>query len=123
MQRSVILASGSPRRKELLKEICKDFVVITSEFDEMVFPRESPDALVKRLSIGKAEDVWDCTKGDRIVIGADTVVALDGEIMGKPAAEKIVRENSSGIYRGSGFMGQRKGFLCKCVPGGILPAV
>ena len=103
MQRSVILASGSPRRKELLKEICKDFVVITSEFDEMVFPRESPDALVKRLSIGKAEDVWACTKGDRIVIGADTVVALDGEIMGKPAdagdARRMLKKLSGKIHQ------------------------
>lgn len=107
MQRSIILASGSPRRRELLKEICRDFVVITSEFDEMIFPGESPEALVKRLSMGKAEDVWNCTKGDRVVIGADTVVALDGEIMGKPSdagdARRMLKKlsgNTHQVYTG-----------------------
>ncbi len=103
MQRSIILASGSPRRKELLKEICKDFVVITSLFEETIFPGELPETLVKRLSMGKAEDVWDCTKGDRIVIGADTVVALDGEIMGKPFdatdARRMLKKLSGKIHQ------------------------
>jgi septum formation protein len=103
VQRSIILASGSPRRKELLKEICKDFVVITSLFEETIFPGELPETLVKRLSMGKAEDVWDCTKGDRIVIGADTVVALDGEIMGKPFdatdARRMLKKLSGKIHQ------------------------
>ncbi len=103
MQRSIILASGSPRRKELLKEICKDFVVITSLFEETIFPGELPETLVKRLSMGKAEDVWDCTKGDRIVIGADTVVALDGEVMGKPFdatdARRMLKKLSGKIHQ------------------------
>jgi len=102
-QRRIILASGSPRRKELLKEITAEFSVITSEFDEMVFPGESPESLVKRLSMGKAADVWEHTKGDRVVIGADTVVALDGEIMGKPAdaadARRMLEKLSGNIHQ------------------------
>lgn len=120
MGHKIILASGSPRRKELLKEICEDFLIITSEFDEMVFPGELPEALVKRLSMGKAEDVWNATKGDRIVIGADTVVALDGEIMGKPAdaadARRMLKKlsgNTHQVYTGTAVLwdGGRDSFV------------
>ncbi len=95
MERPVILASGSPRRKELLKDICPEFTVITAGIDERTFPGESPEELVRRLSLEKAEEVWNRTAAEgsngRIVIGADTVVALEGEIMGKPAGEEDAR--------------------------------
>lgn len=78
-------------------------MVITSLFEETIFPGELPETLVKRLSMGKAEDVWDCTKGDRIVIGADTVVALDGEVMGKPFdatdARRMLKKLSGKIHQ------------------------
>lgn len=78
-------------------------MVITSLFEETIFPGELPETLVKRLSMGKAEDVWSCTKGDRIVIGADTVVALDGEIMGKPFdatdARRMLKKLSGKIHQ------------------------
>lgn len=87
MKHKIILASASPRRKELLGDICPDFTVITANIDEKSLPGELPEELVMRLSREKARAVWERT-GElhpRVVIGADTVVVLDGEIMGKPA--------------------------------------
>ena len=105
MEHRIILASGSPRRKELLGEICPAFTVITADIDERPFPGESPEALVGRLSQSKAEEVWRQTEdlGERVVIGADTVVALEGEIMGKPAgpedARRMLRRLSGRVHQ------------------------
>ena len=83
----IILASASPRRKELLKQIGFDFEVVTSHVEEKVSSSE-PDKVVEELSRQKAEAVREqlsmCHE-EMLIIGADTVVALDGCILGKPA--------------------------------------
>ena len=84
----LILASGSPRRDELLNTAGLFHEVIVSGADEDV-PETDPCALVEKLSARKAEDVFRQIKEDAdfAVIGADTVVALDGVILGKPNSE------------------------------------
>ena len=83
----VILASGSPRRKELLGLIYDEFSVIPSSADETLEPGTAPDAAVKELAERKAADVAASHQSD-LVIGADTVVYCDGEILGKPTDAK-----------------------------------
>ena len=84
----VILASASPRRKELLTQIGLDFEVCVSTCEERITKTE-PAEVVCELSAQKALDVWQKIKDKKeIVIGADTVVAYDGKILGKPADEK-----------------------------------
>ena len=79
----IVLASGSPRRKEILENMNLKFDIIKSEIDETTMDNESPCDLVKRLSYEKAYDV--ATKNtESIVIGADTVVVLDNNVLGKP---------------------------------------
>ena len=84
-----ILASASPRRKELLKDLLSEFSILPSEADERIDGRLSPRAFVKTLAERKAREVA-CRKeceGKR-VIGADTVVAIGKEILGKPKSEE-----------------------------------
>lgn len=83
MNYPVILASGSPRRKELLKLLGVDFKIITSNKEEIV-TSQNPEAVVKELSMMKAEDVAQGVDGPAIILGADTVVAYKGQILGKP---------------------------------------
>lgn len=81
----IILASGSPRRRELLEQIgVKDYRIVTPDVDEHVAGRPAPAALVEELSRRKAEAVREKAGADALVIAADTVVALDGAILGKP---------------------------------------
>ena len=78
----IILASKSPRRRELLTLGGIDFTVKSSDVDETLPDgMTKPCEVVKYLSKIKAEAVYD---GDNVVIGADTVVAIDGNILGKP---------------------------------------
>ena len=84
----VILASGSPRRKELLKSITKDFDVIVSNSDESFQEGLTIEEQSKRIAHLKAKTVFDQIQGDRIVIGADTMVIKDGKIYGKPKDEQ-----------------------------------
>lgn len=79
---TIILASASPRRKELLSMICDDFAVIVSDCEEIVSGTE-PEEVTAGLSRQKAEAV---AKGraNALVIGADTVVSIGGNILGKP---------------------------------------
>ena len=80
------LASGSPRRRELLTQIGVPFTAIGADIDETPLDHETPSAYVERLARGKAEagrralDVG----MDGCVLGADTAVVLDGRILGKP---------------------------------------
>ncbi len=84
-----ILASASPRRKQLLKEVLPDFSVIPATGEERAPKNCTPTALVQLLATQKAEEValLSVAKG-KGVIGADTVVAFNGEVLGKPKDEK-----------------------------------
>lgn len=84
MNRRIILASKSPRRKELLTTIFQDFECIASEKEEDMSQRMDIKSLAKSLSGQKAEDVFERTEGDRIVLGSDTMVVLGRQIFGKP---------------------------------------
>ena len=74
----VILASASPRRKEILQNTKLNF-----DIQEVILENESPEDMVVRLAYEKAFDVAK-RNTDRLVIGADTIVALDNEVLGKP---------------------------------------
>lgn len=81
----LILASQSPRRKKLLSQLGFDFQIIPSEVDESKFSHSSvPADYVVQLSLQKALDVANRQKENSIVVGADTIVVLDGKIMEKP---------------------------------------
>ena len=79
----LILASGSPRRRELLSLYTRDFEVCASAFDEGSVQAASPAALAGALARGKCLAVSALRPG-RLVVGSDTVVELDGEVFGKP---------------------------------------
>ena len=86
-----VLASQSPRRKELLEQIGLSFEVVVSRADENITEELSPGELVERLSLIKAEAVRDSLAGREdapVVIGADTVVYHNGRILGKPKDEE-----------------------------------
>ena len=80
------LASGSPRRRELLTQIGVPFTAIGADIDETPLGHETPSAYVERLARGKAEAGWRALDAgmDGCVLGADTAVVLDGRILGKP---------------------------------------
>ena len=81
----VILASKSPRRKELLAHIIKDFDIEPAEGDE-VQVGSSPEEIVQNLAKAKATEIYNKNYNDNniLVIGSDTIVVCDGEILGKP---------------------------------------
>ena len=79
----VILASASPRRKEILQNTKLNFDIQKSDIEEVILENESPEDMVVRLAYEKAFDVAK-RNTDRLVIGADTIVALDNEVLGQP---------------------------------------
>lgn len=84
----IILASGSPRRKELLTQIgVRDYRIVVSDVDEEIDRGTPPDRMVEELSRRKAEAVRACVGEDALIIAADTVVSLEGEVLGKPRDE------------------------------------
>lgn len=80
------LASGSPRRRELLTQIGVPFTVVTAPIDETPHPSEAPEHYVQRMAMEKARAGWQslAEPSDALVLGADTAVVLDGRILGKP---------------------------------------
>lgn len=78
-----ILASASPRRKEILENAGFSFEIVVSDADETVNESLSPDKTVEELAKRKALSVWQKNK-DAVVFGCDTVVSVDGKILGKP---------------------------------------
>jgi septum formation protein len=84
----IILASGSPRRRELLSLLGLPFEVITSEADESTPPDFTPEQIVRSLALRKAEAVRAAT-GERnaVIVGSDTIVVLDNTVLGKPVDE------------------------------------
>lgn len=84
----IILASGSPRRRELLERMgVREFTVLSPDVDESLEAGLSPAEQVERLSLRKAEAARAQAAPGSLIIAADTVVALDGAILGKPADE------------------------------------
>ena len=81
-----VLASASPRRKELLTQIGIKFRTCTSKKEEEIL-RNTPEDIVKDLSYTKARDVYERGNRDAIVIGADTIVVADEVVLGKPKDE------------------------------------
>src|SRR6516164_3490319 len=93
MNERIVLASGSPRRKQLLEWAEVDFEVMVSDVAE-TYPAGLPVGLVPiHIARNKAQAVKKQVAPDRIVLAADTVVVLDGEIIGKP----VDREDAIGI--------------------------
>lgn len=87
--KKIILASNSPRRKELLQQIGLEFSVVPSRKEEEVTSMV-PAEMVGLLSKQKAEDIWEQSydaQTDSVVIGADTVVVCEDQILGKPKDE------------------------------------
>jgi len=91
----LILASNSPRRRSLLTLLGWNFRVLPADVDESVQPKEAPPDYVLRLAESKARAVGGQLDGGELIIAADTTVALDGQILGKPRhaadAEEMLR--------------------------------
>lgn len=87
----LILASASPRRRELLTQAALSFTVEAADLNEELLPDEGAAAYVQRLAVEKAQAVWnrrqaaDTDSDPLIVLGADTAVVSEGNILGKPA--------------------------------------
>ena len=88
---TLILASASVRRAEILHEAGFSFTVLSSAIDETPYPGESAHDLVQRLAFAKAELIAARAVGPSIVIGADTEVTLEGHIFGKPRSTDDAR--------------------------------
>lgn len=104
-QPQLVLASASPRRRELLEQIGLRFLVQTADVDETPLSGESAEALVERLAIAKAEAVWNARRrslslveGNIPVLGSDTLGILDDELLVKPTgfgdAQQMLRKMS-----------------------------
>lgn len=97
----LILASGSPRRKELLSLYTTDFTVCISDFDEDAVQADTPAELVEKLACGKCLSVATEHPG-AVVIGCDTVVDVNGEVFGKPKdredAKRMLRALSGSTH-------------------------
>ena len=85
----LILASGSPRRRELLTGLGLSFFVRPADVDESILAQETPDEHVQRLAAAKSRAR---TAEDELVLAADTVVVIDGEVLGKPVDEAAAKQ-------------------------------
>ena len=83
-----ILASASPRRKQLFKEIVPCFEIQPAKGEEKVDESLSPDRQCLALACQKAREVYEATGRGKYVLGSDTVVAIDGQVLGKPKDEQ-----------------------------------
>lgn len=110
-----VLASASPRRKELLTQIGIEFRICTSEKEEEVLSN-CPEEIVKDLSYTKAEDVFERGNTDAVVIGADTIVVYEKKVLGKPKTEeeayemiKMLQGNVHQVYTGMSIIWSQDG--------------
>lgn len=90
----VILASSSPRRQELIRSLSLPYRIEVSDVDETTAPGQTPEQIVEELSERKARAIYERYKsqplegGDGVIVGSDTIVVLDGEVLGKPRDEE-----------------------------------
>lgn len=85
---NIILASASPRRRELLKLICEDFKSVSPDVDETVPAQVEILERPQFLAVKKAMHIWGCLSEKAVVIGCDTGVFIDDEMLGKPKDEE-----------------------------------
>lgn len=114
----LVLASASPRRKELIEHLHREVVIEVSDIEEVITKTE-PSEVVCELAVQKAECVAKRVQGNATVIGADTVVACDGKILGKPQDREdairmltMLSGRKHSVYTGVA--------LCRHVGGGTL---
>ena len=93
---NIILASASPRRKEILENTNIKFDIISSSIEELVLDGESPCQMVMRLAFEKGIDIASKYKSN-LVISADTIVVLDDNVLGKPKDEEEARQMISNL--------------------------
>ena len=96
----IILASASPRRKELLSMFVPEFDVMVSGADESIENGLTPEDQVIRLASLKAKNVYEKTIGDRIVIGSDTIVVKNNKIYGKPKSREHAKQMIKELLEG-----------------------
>jgi len=100
--KAIILASNSPRRRDLLHQIGIDFTIDPSDVDESALPDEPPEEYAVRVALEKAQVAASRARAG-IVIAADTIVVLENEILGKPAdardAERMLTMLSGKAHR------------------------
>ena len=98
----LILASASPRRRELLTQAGYSFDVLPADIDETLRSEEEPAAYVQRLALEKAQALH-AAHPDAVILGADTTVVLNGNVLGKPAdraeAEAMLRALSGNVHQ------------------------
>ena len=106
MKKKLILASASPRRKEILEQMGLAFSLCPSSGEEQLNTAD-PEEAVKALALQKALEAAERQTDPALVIGADTVVAFEGRILGKPAEEedavrmlKMLSGNTHMVYTG-----------------------
>lgn len=93
---NIILASASPRRREILENTNIKFDIISSSIEELVLDGESPCQMVMRLAFEKGIDIASKYKSN-LVISADTIVVLDDNVLGKPKDEEEARQMISNL--------------------------
>lgn len=121
VNKELILASASPRRKEILALAGFDFKVRVANVEEVIDPALSPSKLVMSLSLQKAQAVAQLNEHS-IVIGSDTVVVLDGKVLGKPADEEnavqmlsLLSGRTHEVYTGVSLVcGEKKHSFFEC---------
>lgn len=100
--KELILASASPRRKEILSTYREDFRILVTDADETMPEGTPPDILVARLSERKARAAAALCGEDAVIIASDTVVYAEGEVLGKPAdaddARRMLRMLSGSVH-------------------------
>lgn len=95
--KKIILASASPRRKEILEQIGMEFEILVSDKEE-IYESNRPDEIVKELSLLKASHVSEMVeKKNVIIIGADTIVSHEEKVLGKPKNREEAFEMIQGI--------------------------
>lgn len=97
----IILASASPRRKELLQLIVPEFEILISGVDEKLEEGLTPQEQVTNLAYIKAKDIYEKTTGNRIIIGSDTIVTKNGKIYGKPKNRNHAKEMINELLEGN----------------------
>ena len=103
----VVLASASPRRKEILEEIISDFLIVPADIDETIQPDWEQERIAEELASLKAAAIAKQFGDQDCIIGADTIVVLNGQVLGKPEGQKeaiemltLLQGSTHNVYTG-----------------------